>query len=523
MGTNNRLFTAVFKKSVLISLIPTCAFIAAVCFSACVYQVFKDNKQTEYEFREYAAAVKKWIEDGIQRSEYVLGNVYICGGIDRAFESYHENLEYLQNIRQIMRSMQKGGSDSVQIVIYTANGSVFENEFIKRAERLPGYYGLSEKFLSEGTTLLWADSLEAGGSFHFFRKMRDLNGSVLECKIEIPKYPYPGRAEIFSSGEIPGNAEILRLNDRFSVALFRDNTPVRMNIVKICLAFLALMAAAATLIFRTARKVFAGITYELADFADNLDKEAFDALDKAAPENGELYELKVIREAVAALLSKIKAVTEERMRISVVKKNLELSLLQKQIDPHTLYNSLAAIKLNAHRRGDEVTLLLIKYMIRYYRAVLAKGMDFAALGEELEMIEDYVAINGLSQGKEYSLSINADDDIKNIRIPHLLLQPFVENAVFHGLGGRSDECEIAISAFVSGETLTVTVEDNGYGIPEEKLAKLKDLESYGDSYGIKNAYLRLRLAYNADSAITFDSEKGKGARVTVKLSAKYQI
>ena len=101
-------------------------------------------------------------------------------------------------------------------------------------------------------------------------------------------------------------------------------------------------------------------------------------------------------------------------------------------------------------------------------------------------------------------------------ILHLLLQPFVENAIIHGLGGSKQDCEIKIECCEENGFLNITVEDNGRGMDEEKLKKLNNTEESEIGYGIKNVCMRLKLYYGSDAKVYFESTVGKGTKAYIR-------
>jgi two-component system sensor histidine kinase YesM len=200
---------------------------------------------------------------------------------------------------------------------------------------------------------------------------------------------------------------------------------------------------------------------------------------------------------------------------------MEFSLLQKQLDPHTLYNSLSAIKYNAFIRKDADTIDIVNNMTDYYRSVLNKGNDFINLRDELVAMEKYVAINEVSRDIKYTLETSMSKELYDCTIIHFLLLPFVENSIIHGFDGTEDECRIKIDCKKVADFIVIKISDNGFGMTKEQVSKLNNLENYDESYGIKNSYRRMKLIYGDDSQILYESELNKGTTVTLKFKYKF--
>jgi two-component system sensor histidine kinase YesM len=149
--------------------------------------------------------------------------------------------------------------------------------------------------------------------------------------------------------------------------------------------------------------------------------------------------------------------------------------------------------------------------------ILSKGKDSITLAEELELIKKYVFLAEISHSKHYELSIDADPCMNDIIIPHMLLQPFVENSIIHGLSGSRESCRILIKARFEDDFAVFTVFDNGYGMNSEMLANMNSLSKNSTSYGIKNTHERMQLKYGQAFSISYKSEFDHFTEATIKI------
>ena len=252
-------------------------------------------------------------------------------------------------------------------------------------------------------------------------------------------------------------------------------------------------------------------SYDIIEFIDKLDAdEILDSGMNLMVTQTEAKELAIIKKTILNLCDNIKNIENK-------KKNVEIELVQSKINPHTMYNSLSAIRLKAFETKQQEIINIVDTMAEYYRMVLNRGQNITLLCDEIAMLEKYVAVNELSNYIKYGFKVELPAEIRNCRIPHLILLPFIENAVNHGLPGMTSGGKISVSCKRDGEFLEIIITDNGVGIKPEMLEKLHDLENYDLGYGIKNVYQRLNLIYGSESTIEFESAYREGTRVTVRF------
>lgn len=224
------------------------------------------------------------------------------------------------------------------------------------------------------------------------------------------------------------------------------------------------------------------------------------------------------------MLTEIKKLMDERYKAGIQVKNLELKTLQEQINPHFLYNTLDTINWLAQRGNNTEVEKAISSLAEFYRLSLSDGNDEIPIRDELKRISSYVEIQNIRFSGKIHLVIDIDEEIGNYLILKLMLQPFVENSILHGIMNKpGKEGFIIIEAIIEDENITITIQDNGVGISEEVLNKLNadDEDSFNDSYGIKNVKRRIKLNYGEKCSITFSSQPGVGTTAKIIIPAKY--
>jgi two-component system, sensor histidine kinase YesM len=234
--------------------------------------------------------------------------------------------------------------------------------------------------------------------------------------------------------------------------------------------------------------------------------------------------------AMLAQIARLLSLTELQER---QKREAELRSLQAHIKPHFLYNTLDTIHWMARSKGAEDIAEVVQSLSRLFRLGLSKGSDNVPLADELEHIVSYLKIQQVRYKSKLHYSIDVEPHLQEFYVLKLLLQPIVENAIYHGIKERRGPGHLSIEVAERQGDLYLTVRDTGAGIPPERLAVLRhklesvgrepdgDAEQYlpdstGSGYGILNVQARIRLTYGTEYGLQIDSEPGTGTTVTVR-------
>ncbi|MHA6532465.1 cache domain-containing sensor histidine kinase [Paenibacillus sp. BAC0078] len=233
-----------------------------------------------------------------------------------------------------------------------------------------------------------------------------------------------------------------------------------------------------------------------------------------------------------AQISRLLALTELQAR---QKREAELRSLQAHIKPHFLYNTLDTIHWMARSKGAEDIAEVVQSLSKLFRLGLSKGSDLVPLSDELEHIVSYLKIQHVRYSSKLNYSIHVEPQLQELYVLKLLLQPIVENAIYHGIKERRGPGQLAIEVTQREGDLILTVRDDGAGMPHERLVMLQQrLEavgstafdtaeteqplpgSAGSGYGILNVQARIRLTYGEPYGLSIESEQGAGTVVTVR-------
>lgn len=204
------------------------------------------------------------------------------------------------------------------------------------------------------------------------------------------------------------------------------------------------------------------------------------------------------------------------------KRRSELEVLQSQIHPHFLYNTLnSVVRLAGTGKNDEV-ITMITSLSKFFRISLSKGRHIIPLADELEHIRNYLIIQKIRYKNKFEFELIAGDGLESLQTLKLILQPIVENAIYHGIEPSADAGRIVIRAELADEKLRLQVIDNGVGMSAEKAARLlTDAQSAGDGepagIGLRNVHERVRLYFGEDYGLQIESEQEEGTTVTIWL------
>ena len=195
----------------------------------------------------------------------------------------------------------------------------------------------------------------------------------------------------------------------------------------------------------------------------------------------------------------------------------ELSMLQAQLNPHFLYNTLDSMKWLGVTNHVPQVAAMATGLAALLRAGIS-GDKLIPLEQELELLEKYLDIQSVRFEDRFTWETDIDESFQHCLVPKLILQPLVENAIIHGVANM-DDGYIKLSAAAEGNTLVLTVEDNGQGIPPEILERLSSpvREMPAGHLGLRNVDRIVRLYYGEDYGISAASPPGKGSRVELRL------
>ncbi|WP_342571659.1 sensor histidine kinase [Paenibacillus sp. FSL R5-0749] len=228
------------------------------------------------------------------------------------------------------------------------------------------------------------------------------------------------------------------------------------------------------------------------------------------------------------MMEEIHRLFNEVFLLGIQEREAELSALQSQMNPHFIYNTLESINMMAIREKHAAVSDMVTALGKLLRYTIDKVDRMVPLGEELAFVQSYVRIQQVRYNGKLEVNYDIEEEITECVIPKLILQPLVENAVYHGIEGQENGGELWITALKFDHELLISVRDNGKGMTQAKMDELnesitKQLSSQalrchaGDSLGLNNIAQRLRLIYGEGGSLSIDGSPGQGLVVTISI------
>ena len=200
----------------------------------------------------------------------------------------------------------------------------------------------------------------------------------------------------------------------------------------------------------------------------------------------------------------------------------EFELLQAQINPHFLYNTLDAIVWSAEAGNQKQVVNMVGSLSDFFRSSLNKGKEIVSIKEELVHVKSYLEIQQIRYQDILCYEINVPESLNKYQIPKITIQPIAENALYHGIKNKRGGGKIAIEGYENEDAVIIEVKDNGIGIDEKRLLEIKEsLESSDNNsnsiYGIYNVNERIRLNYGEQYGLKICSIYGEGTTVKILI------
>jgi len=223
------------------------------------------------------------------------------------------------------------------------------------------------------------------------------------------------------------------------------------------------------------------------------------------------------------MVNEIDRLVSEVYKTGLREKEAEIKALQSQMNPHFLYNTLETINMLAITKGNLEVSDMVSSLGRLLRYTVDNSSKIVTFKEELSFIHSYIAIQRVRMGEELQYDQDIDPSLLDVLIPKLVLQPFVENAILHGLFGQGGR--IVIKASTKNQILEIVIHDNGKGVSIEKLEELKKSLKTGQTLPSKNhngiampnVHERIQLLYGEQYGIEIENQEQNGFSVTLKM------
>ncbi len=354
-------------------------------------------------------------------------------------------------------------------------------------------------------------NVEEGGHYDENMEMLDMNIRTLTSLIQedIQKYIY----------DEAQNMEMLR----------RQVASSLLNTIRIMIIVLIIILV---VIYFLSRRLSERITEPITELVGMTEKFAGgDFTVSYHPDRDD--EMKTLADSFNSMVKEIENLVEDIHREQENAKDAELRLLQEQINPHFLYNTLDAIIWMTEAGENKKAIQIIQELSSFFRISLSKGESEITIRNEREHVKNYLEIQRYRYQDILDYEINISDDILDYHIQKLTLQPIVENALYHGIKNKRGGGKITVEGYLSNRdeksegdvsgTIIFKIKDSGIGMNEEELTRLRKLIS-GEitiddkrGFGMANVEKRITMLYGEEYGISVDSEYEEGTTVTVRI------
>lgn len=217
---------------------------------------------------------------------------------------------------------------------------------------------------------------------------------------------------------------------------------------------------------------------------------------------------------------KIQQLIEEKVKDEKLKRQSELRALQAQINPHFLYNTLDSIIWMAESGKNKEVVKMTAELARFLRQNISNEREVVSIEQEMNYVKSYLRIQKMRYRDQLNYTIDISEEIKNYHIIKLVVQPLIENAIYHGIKYKNEEGHILIKGNEENGKVMIEVRDNGIGMDEETLINIfrkKETNLKHNGVGVYNVYSRLKLQYGIEGEMFYESTPGKGTKVKILI------
>lgn len=233
------------------------------------------------------------------------------------------------------------------------------------------------------------------------------------------------------------------------------------------------------------------------------------------------YEVQHLGKAIKSMVNQMHVLLDNIVLEQEAKRKSELNALQAQINPHFLYNTLDSIIWMIENESYEGAIIMVSALARFFRISLSKGKNIITVAAELEHVKNYLTIQEIRYKNKFTYSIDAEKETLPLATLKLIVQPLIENAIYHGMEFMGGEGEIKVKAYIEDKDLYIDVIDNGMGMEQEAadelLAGENKSKGKGSGVGLKNVHDRIQLYFGKEYGLKIVSEPDEGVTIHIHM------
>lgn len=235
--------------------------------------------------------------------------------------------------------------------------------------------------------------------------------------------------------------------------------------------------------------------------------------------NGE-DEVKQLSRTFNLMILKIRQLMDQIIKEQEEKRKNELKALQAQINPHFLYNTLDSIVWMSENNENQGAITMVTALANLFRISISRGDELINIGDELEHARSYLIIQQIRYEDKFDFVIEAEAEVLKYKSLKIILQPLIENSIYHGIKRMVDKGMIKIIAGVVNDKICLEVSDNGLGMSPEKVSNILQKNSKGKGHsgiGVKNVHERIQLYFGSEYGLSIESELDEGTCIKIWL------
>lgn len=262
------------------------------------------------------------------------------------------------------------------------------------------------------------------------------------------------------------------------------------------------------------------ITYPIQRLRDSMQKVQTGEFPATDIEVFSENEIGSLTESFNVMTHRIEELMEQNIHEQEQKRKSELKALQSQINPHFLYNTLDSIIWMAEGKKNEEVVLMTASLARLLRQSISNEDELVSVGQEAEYARSYLTIQKMRYKDKLEFQIDISPAVSGVKIIKLVLQPIIENAIYHGLKYKDSKGLLVVHGYQEGEKAVLEVEDNGVGMDEETLAHIFEkhkVNYHSNGVGVYNVQKRLKLYYGEEYGIVYKSRRNEGTRAVITI------
>ena len=239
------------------------------------------------------------------------------------------------------------------------------------------------------------------------------------------------------------------------------------------------------------------------------------------PEKGS-YEIQHLGKAIKSMIKQMNQLMDNVMKEQESKRKSELNALQAQINPHFLYNTLDSIIWMIENENYDGAVIMVTALARFFRISLSKGKNVITVKDELEHARNYLTIQNIRYKNKFTYNIEAEEDTLNLTSIKLIIQPLIENAIYHGMEYMSGDGDILVKSYKKENDLYIDIIDNGLGMPQEVADRLltnnvSNHQKKGSGIGLRNVHERIKLYFGDEYGLEVYSEPDEGTTIRIHM------